>query len=181
MQKDNQLLDLWSTEGAKLAGLIPKNYLVYAEIVGWVPGTETPIQADYTYQLPKGTCQTYIYRVAFVNEDGLVTDLTWNQIKEFCDQRGIKYVPELWRGKHKDLVTYGVENFLDTRLNDSYPQALKLDPDTVDEGICIRVDRLTPYILKAKGQMFYEHESKILDQGKADMESTGEDINPIQE
>lgn len=159
--------DLWTREGKKFEGLIPENFVVYAEIVGWA-APETPIQNGYTYNLPKGTCEVYIYRVGIVNEKGLVTDLTWEQIKEFCQQRSLKYVPEIFVGKH---VGFKVEDYLDSILSETYDQCIKLDPDTVDEGVCIRVDKLTPYILKAKSPKFFEYETAQLDSGKEDLES----------
>jgi hypothetical protein len=159
--------DLWTDEGKKLIGLVPTNFLVYAEIVGWT-STGAPIQVNYTYNYPLGTCELFVYRVAFVNNDGLVVDLSWDGLKQFCNERGLKYVPELWVGKHKDFV---VTDYLDTRLKDKFPNALPLDKDVVDEGICIRVDRLTPYILKAKSPIFYEHESALYDKGAEDLES----------
>lgn len=159
--------DIWSKEGKKFEGLVPENYILYAEIVGYTEAG-VPIQSGYTYNYPVGTCGVYIYRVAFVNNSGLVVDLTWEQVKEFCHERGLKYVPELWKGKHKDFVA---SEYLDKRLKDIFPSALPLDPKTVDEGICIRVDRLTPYILKAKSPIFYEHETKLLDKNIQDLES----------
>ncbi len=162
--------DIWTQEGKKLEGTIPENFIVYAEVIGWTP-TSQPIQKDYTYQMPVGTCALYVYRVAFVNNQGLVTDLSWDQLVEFCTQRGMKYVPELWRGKKKE---FDPQQFLDKRLNDSYRHCLPLDKaELVDEGVCIRQDRLTPYILKAKSPIFLQHETKMLDEAAIDLETEG--------
>ncbi len=163
--------DIWGIEGAKLKGLIPENFIVYGELIGYV-STGAPIQSGYTYKIEEKTCQLFIYRVAFVNATGLVVDLTWDQLKEFCDQRGLKYVPEIWRGKHSDFIA---TNFIDKRLKDEYDTCLPLeDTDTVDEGVCIRVDRLTPYILKAKSPKFLEFETEQMDKEIVDMEEQTE-------
>lgn len=164
--------DLWTAEGKKLVGLVPENFIVYAELVGWTEGG-APIQTGYTYSLPQGTCKLYIYRVAFVNEKGLVVDLTWDQLKEFCDQRGLSYVREIYRGRHKDFV---VEQYLDKQFFTLYSNCLPVDGETVDEGVCIRVDRLTPYILKAKSPKFFEHETALLDKGAEDIENITEEV-----
>lgn len=162
-------IDLWTREGKKLDGLVPENFILYGEIVGWTD-TNAPIQQGYTYNLPIGTCSLYIYRIAFVNEKGLVVDLTWDQMKEFCFQRGLNLVPEIFRGKHKDFVA---TEFLDKQLKKIYAHCLPLDSEeTVDEGVCIRVDKLTPYILKAKSPKFFEHETNMLNKEVVDMESS---------
>lgn len=161
--------DIWTDEGRKLEGLIPENFLLYGELIGWTPEA-TPIQKDYTYNLQPGVCELYVYRVAFINGQGVVVDLTFDQMVEFCRDRGINTVRELWRGKKKDL---DVAVFSDKKyFDEGYLQAVPLSPESpVDEGICIRVDGLAPYILKSKSPLFYEHETKMLDTGAEDLES----------
>ncbi len=163
-------VDIWTEEGKKLVGLIPENYLVYAELVGWTcEGKE--IQKDYTYGIETGKAELYVYRVAFVNNQGIVQDLCWDHLKEFCKASGLKVVPELWSGKLKD---FNVLEFLDKRFYDAgQKQCLWLgdNQNIVDEGVVIRVDRRTPYTMKAKSPLFLEHETKILDTGMVDLES----------
>ncbi len=163
--------DIWSQEGKKLEGLLPQNYVVYAELIGYTPdGAE--IQKNYSYALAKGTTELYIYRIAIINEQGAITDLSWDQVVEFCAQAGIKSVPEMWRGKLKDLV---IEDFIDKRFFEGgYRHCLSLgeNKEIVDEGVCVRADGLRPYILKAKSPKFLEHETSILDSGVEDLESS---------
>jgi hypothetical protein len=94
---------------------------------------------------------------------------------EFCRDRNLRTVPVLWRGKYAD---FKVEDFLDRRFHEEgYPGAVPLDKESpVDEGVCIRLDGLAPYILKAKGEKFYEHESKMLDEEALDTEAEGSEI-----
>jgi hypothetical protein len=68
-----------------------------------------------------------------------------------------------------------VNEFMDTKYNESgYRQAVPLDPESpCDEGVCVRADGLAPYILKAKSPLFYEHETKMLDEEALDMEAEG--------
>lgn len=175
--------DIWTDEGRKLEGVIPENYLIYGELIGWTPNN-APIQKNYTYQIPEGTCELYVYRVAFVNGQGLVTDLAWEQVKEFCRDRGLKHVPELWAGT---IEAFTVENWLDKKFQDlrvvngsaPFPEGWSLDcvplakESPCDEGVCVRVDGLAPYILKAKSPMFLEHETKMIDQEVIDLETEG--------
>lgn len=166
--------DIWTEEGAKLKGLLPENYLVYGELVGWTfDGKE--IQKNYTYGVPHGTAELYIYRIAIVNPSGFVTDLSWEQVKQFCKNNGLNHVPQLWSGIVSD---FPVKEFLDVRyfedLHGGYRNALCLgeNKDIVDEGICVRIEGITPRVFKAKSPKFLEHETKLLDKGEEDLEST---------
>lgn len=164
--------DIWTKEGMKLTGKVPENYVIYGELVGWTEDG-VPTQPRYTYQVPEKTCDLYIYRIAFVNGQGHVTDLTWEQIKEFCRDMDLKHVPELWVGKYRD---FQVDDWLDKRFKDEgYSTALPLEGDKalVDEGVCIRVDGLAPYILKAKSPQFLQYETKMADQEAIDLEAEG--------
>jgi hypothetical protein len=162
--------DIWSEEGAKLNGLVPENYIVYGELIGWT-GDGSPIQQGYTYGVPDGTCELYVYRVAFVNGQGRIVDLAWDQVVEFCLDLGLKHVPELWRGPMGDL---DVETWLDIKFNDLLGIGVPLAKESpCDEGICIRVDGLAPYVLKAKSPKFFQHETKMLDKEAIDLEADG--------
>lgn len=160
--------DVWTIEGKRLDGLVPAGYVVYGELVGWAH--QEPIQKGYTYNLPKGTAQLFIYRVAQVNPDGVVVDLSWVQLEEFCRNTGLKPVPLLWAGFHQD---FDVDAWMDKRYNaEGYRHAVPLDPgESVDEGVVIRVDGLVPRLLKAKAPLFFEHETQMHDQGVEDLES----------
>lgn len=163
--------DIWTHYGKTLEGLVPKGFIVYGELVGWTLSGE-PIQKGYTYQIPAGSAHLYVYRVAQVNPDGLVTDLSWDQVKLFCRNNGLSHVPELWRSRHAD---FEVDYWMDTNYHaDGHRNAVPLPQGTVDEGVCVRVDgEFLPYILKAKAPAFLRHETKILDEGIADIESAG--------
>ena len=99
-------------------------------------------------------------------------------MKEFCKQRGLEAVRELWRGPK---VNFRPELFLDQRFCDSQPTEFAQKFDTpvplgedksiVDEGVCIRIDSMVPQIYKAKSPLFLEHETKLIDQGAEDLEA----------
>lgn len=168
--------DIWTHEGRKLEGIIPQNYVIYAELIGWTPeGAE--IQKNYTYQIPEGACELYVYRVAHVNAEGVISDLCWDHVREFCHQRGLKHVPELWRGPKSK---FRPKNYIDIRFFDKKrrkwtdsPVPLNDDKNLVDEGVCVRIDTLVPQIYKAKSPIFLQHETKLIDQGADDLEAEG--------
>lgn len=155
--------DIW-TEAAELYGpLLPENVILYGELIGWA-GVDQPIQRGYTYDLPNGERELYVYRVVVVASDGGTYDLSWEGVKEFCVERGLSFVPELGAGQAHSL---NVDDWLDEVYSDIFPQAVPLsDKGTVDEGICIRREGVVPFILKAKSPKFFEHETRVLDSGE---------------
>lgn len=168
--------DIWTEEGKKLLGILPKNYLVYGELVGYTADGKE-IQKDYTYNLPVGQCEMYVYRIAIVNEDGHVTDLMWDSVKKVCSDLGIKHVPEIARMKKEDL---DIAQYVDARYFDNplggHKNCLYLgNNDLVDEGVCIRAENPVR-IYKAKSPKFLEHETSMLDVGAEDLESTQNEI-----
>lgn len=166
--------DIWTEAAKKFDEVIPENFVVYGELIGWTPDG-SQIQKNYSYRVPHMTNEFYVYRVAQINGQGIVTDLSWDQVVEFCRDRGMKNIPELWRGKHQDFKP---EEWLDTNYHDTlhggYPNAVPLDEDSpCDEGICIRVEGLAPYIAKLKSPEFFAHETKMIDEEALDMEEEG--------
>ena len=166
--------DIWTDYLAKIESAIPKGYVVYGEIVGWTPNGG-PIQKGHTYGEPEGENKLYVYRVATVNPDGEISDLSWDQVRGFCAARGLATVPELWRGFKKD---FDLELFIEKDFYAEYPDA----PDTPvplskggtgkDEGVAIRVDGgAIPQLFKCKNDSHYLYETAQLDAGELDLES----------
>tara|TARA_B100001245_G_C22885773_1_gene426196 strand:+ start:695 stop:1981 length:1287 start_codon:yes stop_codon:yes gene_type:complete len=170
--------DIWSTEGEKLVGKIPKGYLVYGELVGWT-ADGAPLQSKYTYQVPQGLAELYVYRVATINPEGVVLDMSYDQIVEFCRDRDLKVVPLLWRGKYKDFkpeewADFAGHETLHRYKEDGYPQAVPLDKDTpCDEGVVIRAEGIAPFTLKCKSATFVGHDNQAVADGTLDMEEEG--------
>ena len=123
-----------------------------------------PIQKGYTYNLPQGQWELYVYRVAFINEDGMVIDLPFETMQAFCSQQGFKVVPLLEKTT-ADKVVKEHEKYLDKVYSSTYKNAVSLsDGNSVDEGIVIRRDDYpTPYNTKLKSPLFYEYETKNID------------------
>lgn len=162
--------DLWSTEGAKYADLIPQNVVVYGELIGWTRDG-APIQSGYTYNVPNGEAHLYVYRVAVVTADGHLYDLSWPAVREFCKERGLKHVPDVWEGWHGD---FDAPYYLDANLRHMLgsDDLVPLAPDSpCDEGVCIRVERLAPLLYKAKSPIFLGHETATIDAEVRDIEA----------
>lgn len=163
--------DVWTEEGKKLDGLLPEGFILFGELVGKLKGGKE-IQKNYTYGFED--TKLYVYRIAIVNEKGYMQDLTWDQVKGFCDERGLKYVPEFTRVKVKDFnwEDYKDKRYADDKVN--FPSAISLGKEgIVDEGIVARIETSNmPIFYKAKSPIFYEHETTLLDKGEQDLEST---------
>lgn len=161
--------DLWSEVGSRFDDLVPENFILYGEVVGWTKDG-SPIQKDYTYSQSPGTSELYVYRVAVITNQGRVIDLSWDAVKNFCNESGLLHVPELWRGPH---TLFTAEDWIDRKLADTHPQAVVLSPGKklVDEGVVVRAEGKAPYLLKAKSPIFLQHESKMLDEEAVDLEA----------
>lgn len=169
-------VDLWNQWLKKIEHVIPKNWVLYGEIIGY-SSEEGVIQSNYTYNCLPGASELYIYRITVVNEDGVVCDLGWDQIKDFCYNNGLNHVPELWRGNFADFV---VDDWLDIDYNKSgHKLAIPLsETSPCDEGVCVRREGLTPYVTKAKSPVFLGHETQQLDSNDAvDLESQQDNMD----
>lgn len=148
-------VDIWSECLRQYKNQIPKGFLIYGEIVGWV--WDTPIQKGYTYECPKWQWDLFVYRVVTVNPDGVIVDLSRPAMVEWCRSNGFKTVVPLWEGKFKD---FNYEEYIDKVYSNTYTGAIRLsDPKSVDEWVVIRKEWLIPDFKKCKWPMFYEYES----------------------
>lgn len=173
--------DIWNTMLERYKSQIPKGYIIYGEIVGYTPDGGM-IQKGYPYECKEGESELYVYRVVQMNPDGIGVDLTHKQVREFCKNNGFNVVPELITLLHSEFKELR-ESFVEINFASKYRQMADLTTpfykdrpiDNGDkfpeEGVCIRVDGLTPYILKMKNQSFLIGESKQLDTGEVDLES----------
>jgi len=158
--------DIWNDTLDKIGHLIPKNWIIYGELIGYAG--QSAIQKNYTYGVEPGKCEFYVYRISIVNEDGIQVDLSWDTIKSFCKKMNLKHVPELWSGYHRD---FKVDDWMDKRYADMGFACPALNKGLVDEGVVVRREGILPLLLKAKANLFILHESKQLDTGEVDIES----------
>ena len=165
--------DVWNDKLKEIKHLIPKDTILYGEIIGYVKWTSSPIQKWYTYNLPVGTNELYIYRITSNNHDGLAVDWSRNQIKAWCKGNGLKEVPELVHQKNYIFYHFTPEVWLDVRYHETFSNTVVVDEGKVDEGIWVRIEDETfqPILYKLKSPKFLEHETDMLDQEVLDIES----------
>jgi len=161
-------VDLYNRAMDKYYQVIPRNWIIYGELIGW--DNDGWIQENYTYNVPKGMFDLYVYRIAVVNPDGVSVDLAWGQVKEFCKSADLKYAPEIWQGEKKD---FHPQVYMDKKYYESgLTQCVPLAPESpCDEGVVVRVNGLRPQFLKAKAPLFVAHETGQLDKGVIDKET----------
>ena len=171
--------DIWGVVAREMADRLPKGYTVYAEIVGYTTDGKE-IQKGYAYGCQPGEHRTLVYRATCTNADGQVLELSWLQLKEFCQKYGFEMVPELWYGKARHF--YLAETALDIwqqgfleRVEGNYvtermcPYNQGLVPA---EGVVVRIEGLEQcQAFKLKAFEFLAWESKQLDAGVIDIET----------
>jgi hypothetical protein len=177
--------DLWTEKLQQVGDVIPENVIVYGEIVGYTSnGAE--IQKGHTYGEVEGDNTLYVYRVSVITDSGDLWDLSWDQVRHFCMSRGLKHVPELWRGFKKDFnldafvekdfaKEYSLQRLVGTGVPPypDLPAPLSKGGTGADEGIAIRVERggQIPLLFKYKNPSHYLYETALLDSGEVDLES----------
>lgn len=184
-QKHHYGSDIWSDALAIWGDRIPTGHIVYGELVGYIPGSESPIQKGHTYEEFAGNYELYVYRVAIITEGADLIDMTWDQVRSFCERHGLKHTPELDRipkalldiedyneldfwAEHQEHKKHGIELYVDT------PVKLSAGGTGKDEGIAIRIDRGAGLeIFKYKNPSHYLYETAQLDSGEEDLESQG--------
>ena len=182
-------LDIWTHSLRQYGDAIPKNFVVYGELVGFTPIIDgvggAAIQKGHTYECQPGEYELFVYRVAVVTEDADLVDLSWDQVRAFCKTNGLRHTPELIRTTAGEL---DVEDFLEKdfrlewigqgldgkRLYRDQPVLLSEGGTGADEGIVIRDESgYEPKLYKFKNPSHYLYETDQLDSGEVDLESQG--------
>ena len=169
--------DIWSKAGNEISHLIPHNFILYGELIGW--DDNTPLMRNYTYNVPQGHFSLYIYRIAVITHGARLIELPWDHVKQFCKDNGLNHVPELFRISKMEAMDGFLEGLMDIQYHGNTtwkfvdnPVPLS-DKKTVDEGICIRVDEgFNTEIFKWKSPKFLEHETKMMDSGEESIEDS---------
>lgn len=172
--------DIWGVVAKEIGHLIPKNWTLYGEILGYTP-SGSPIQGKYDYGCQVGEHKFYVYKISVVNSDGKVIFLTDKQIEEYCEKVGLLYKDTfIYYGAAKNLYpsmgTANIENwrvnlleFLEQDYNekDCYMCANKVP----EEGIIIRVENMESYeAYKLKSKRFLLMESEEQEKEVANIE-----------
>lgn len=174
--------DLWADIADIYKEKMTEGLCLFGEAVGYVPGSQKMIQKDYDYACREQSFDTYIYRINYCSPNGDVYELSWPQIKAWCADNGFKHVRELYYGKAKDLFPqldaskHWQQNFF-KELETSYLEKVcDICKNKVPaEGITVRLDDGRNWkIFKLKSEAFKLRETKLLDEGESDIESSEE-------
>lgn len=174
-------VDIWGLANKKLDPFIEKGMSIYGEIVGFLPNGKY-IQKPYDYGVDANKFDIYIYRITYTNLDGKVFEFSSKQLQEWCKNRGLNSVPELYHGSIKDFCKqHGVKGDWDDHLLQGFLEKLKelyLEKDCYlcknklpAEGVVVRKEGLDFESYKLKSFRFLEHETKLLDKGEVDIET----------
>ena len=172
--------DIWGKANDLLKEHLENGMTIYAEIVGYVDEFKM-IQDAYDYGCKPGEFKVYIYRITLTNNEGKVYEFTAKQVQEWCKQRGLNPVVELYYGTASNYYQAKSQS----TWNDDLLKLLTIDyleKDCVeciyhkvpDEGIVIRVEGLDLKVFKFKSWRFVKEETTGLDIGKENIEDTGE-------
>ena len=161
--------DIWGVVAKEIGHLIPKNWTLYGEILGYTE-SGSAIQGKYDYGCKVGEHKVYIYKISVVNTDGNVIFLTDRQIEEYCEKVGLLY---------KDtFIYYGtIRNYMDMyfiegdnwreevlkTLEKNYNEkdCYMCTTKVPEEGIIVRVEKLEQYeAYKLKSKRFLLMESE---------------------
>lgn len=87
----------------------------------------------YTYGVPQGQHEIYIYKIVDHNIDGTPITYSWEQVEAWCALRGLKTVPVL-----KTMVYDGDKDELMRRIKESIERVSLLCPTHPMEGVVLQ-------------------------------------------
>ena len=105
----------------------------------------------YSYGLPEGEYDIYVYRIAYVLESGEEVDWPWKNIKAFCNSHHLKHAPEIAR-----FVYDGDEAKFIEMIKEVSDGPSVVDPRHIREGVCVRADGMHWTVFKNKGWTYKE-------------------------
>lgn len=134
----------------------------------------------------------YVYRITYTNVEGRVFEMSARNLNQYCRSKGLSSVIEDFYGTVFDFVeNYCTSHYHDEATQGSYEEHfLKCLIDRYlerecgwcknkvpAEGIVVRIDQPEFEAYKLKSLTFLQRESKMLDEGVADIESEQSESN----
>ena len=176
--------DIWGISHNELKEFLQDGMTIYYEIVGFLPNGSY-IQGPYDYGCNSGQHKNMIYRITYTTPSGKVFEFSVRQVIEWCKERGLETVPQLYYGYARDFFDmYNVNGDLsETNIDgwrDGFLQTIKdkynekdcyiCETRVPEEGCVIRIEKNEFEAYKAKSNRFYEFETKLLDKGETNIE-----------
>lgn len=178
--------DLWEHIKDEVKDKIPKGYTLYGECLGYTKDGAY-IQKNYDYGCAVGEFKLEIYRITNTNSDGLVTELSYPQIEEFCYKVGLTpsklfyygtledYCPG-YNGEPEESEMSNIKEWrekLIAKLEKEFNEkdCFMCTNKVPEEGIVVRKESLFHCeAYKLKSFRFLEQETKQLDKGESSLE-----------
>ena len=177
--------DVWGYWANKLNGLVPRDYCVYGEIVGFTPNGST-IQKGYDYgcsHVAEEKSKLMVYRVTVDGKELEISDVIWfgNYLKDKLGDVIMEF-PLLYHGTLHDLYP---EVDVQNHWHENVLENLKVEKRfgmEMDEPMCKTKVPREGFVLrkandpvseawKLKTDAFKFREAKQYDAGEADMEA----------
>lgn len=176
-------VDVWTQVGKEIfEGRLHKGETAYFEITGYLPKTSSFIQKNYDYGCKVGEYKVNVYRITFTNDDGIVFEYSWEEMKQRCKEIGVKPVEEFFFGKLTTLYPDLKEEdenwrakFIENLQRDYLEKMCKdnLSKKVPEEGIVLRIENKDIEAYKLKSMAFFLYESKEKEEeGYVDLEET---------
>lgn len=184
--------DLWEDIKNHVADRVPKGFTLYGEMIGF-DRNGGYIQKGYDYGcIPNGHAfqrknedftqsKLEVYRITQTNADGTQTELTYPEIREFCNKYDLDTPTLFYYGKAgkwlnlkgdftlQEWQTAFVEE-LQAKYNDKNCFICK--NEVPEEGVVVRKENFFFFeAYKLKSFDFLEWETKAHDRGESDIES----------
>ena len=173
---------------------LPKGLCVFYEIVGYIDEHKTIMgrcsnklvkdkefsklygdETVFSYGCNPGESDIYVYRMTMTNEDGVIVEIPWEQVKIECERMGVKCVPEF------DKFLFTTWEDLMQRVEQFYEGVDPIGKTHVREGVVVRIDNRSSFTaFKHKNFQFKVLEGIIKDNSDApDIEEAEELITEI--
>ena len=179
-------VDIWGLAHDTIKEHLQDGMTIYAEIVGYLPNGGT-IQKDFDYGCTPNTFEVYVYRITYTNPSGKVFEFSAKQVQQYCKKVGLNPVPELYYGRAIDLYEMLSDTTVDNNkdmevwrseflkvLKEKYTNepCYMCNNNVPEEGIVYRIEKLGLEAYKLKSPDFLEYETKQIDKGNIDIESS---------
>ena len=180
-QKDHFFgYDLWEKVKDEVKDKIPKGYTLYGEFLGYDHNGGV-VQKGYDYGCEEGEHKLEVYRITQTSPEGLVTELSYPEMEEFCERYKLNLTTLMYYGRadnwlevfSEDLTVPFKDNFIKT-LEKEYNEkdCFMCNNKVPEEGVVVRKESLFSFeAYKLKSFRFLEWETKQLDSGESDVES----------
>lgn len=174
--------DVWGFWAKKLNGLIPENYTVYGEIVGYTPNSAGFIQKGYDYGCVPGESKLMVYRITDNGKELEIPEVVefGRKLKGYLGSDVIEF-PLLFEGTLQELYpdvdtqNHWHENILELMKKEDRFNMEKMEPTCKNqvpvEGVVIRkANDPISEAFKLKTDAFRFREAKQMDKGEVDIE-----------